>query len=186
MSETAPSEPARHVLGLSGGNDSAALAIYLKDQGKAPQVEYFFCDTGAELPEVYDFLDKLEDYLGKEIVRLNSGRDFERHLKRFGNFLPSARQRWCTRVMKLEPFESWIGNDAASSYIGIRADENRDGYISHRPTITPVFPFKDDGIVREDVFRILEDSVRIPEYHQWRKRSGCYSCFFQTKESGWA
>ncbi len=172
----------RHVLGLSGGKDSAALAIYLKNKGIAPDIEYFFCDTGAELPEVYEFLEKLESYLGKEIERLNSGRDFEHHLKRFGYFLPSVRQRWCTRVLKLEPFEKWIGEDPVVSYIGIRADENRDGYISTKPTIEPRFPFRDDGIVREDVFRILEETVGIPEYYKWRKRSGCYFCFFQTKK----
>lgn len=178
---TTEQKKVRHVLGLSGGKDSAALAIYLKDQGRVPEMEYFFCDTGSELREVYDFLDKLEDYLGKEIVRLNSGRDFEHHLKTFGNFLPSVRQRWCTRVMKLEPFERYVGNDEVLSYIGIRADEDRDGYISTKPNIKPVFPFKENGINREDVFRILEQSVGIPEYYKWRKRSGCYFCFFQTK-----
>ena len=46
----------RHILGLSGGKDSAALAIYLKDQGRDADIEYFFCDTGSELREVYDYL----------------------------------------------------------------------------------------------------------------------------------
>lgn len=175
-------KPVRHVLGLSGGKDSAALAIYLKEQGRVPEMEYFFCDTGAELPEVYDFIDRLEDYLGKEVVRLNSGRDFDHHLKRFGGYLPSPRQRWCTRVMKIEPFERFIGEDEAVSYIGIRADENRDGYISTKRNIKPVFPFIQDSIARDDVFRILEESVGIPEYYRWRKRSGCYFCFFQQRK----
>lgn len=179
MGDTA--KPVRHVLGLSGGKDSAALAIYLKDKGCVPEMEYFFCDTGAELPEVYAFIDRLEDYLGKEVARLNSGRDFDHHLKRFGGYLPSPRQRWCTRVLKIEPFEKFIGEDEAISYIGIRADEFREGYISTKPSIKAVFPFKEDGIVREDVFRILEESVGIPEYYKWRARSGCYFCFFQQR-----
>ena len=172
----------RHVLGLSGGKDSAALAIYLKDQGLAPDIEYFFADTGAELPEVYEYLDKLEAYLGKEIIRLNSGREFEHWLKIHGNFLPSARQRWCTREMKIKPFERYVGDDDVVSYIGIRADEDREGYISHRPNIKAVFPFKESGLVRDDIFRILENSVGIPEYYRWRSRSGCYFCFFQRRE----
>ena len=67
----------RHVLGLSGGKDSAALAIYLKDHYPAisERVEYFFSDTGAELKEAYEFLDRLETWLGKEIVRLSTGRE---------------------------------------------------------------------------------------------------------------
>ena len=172
---------ARHVLGLSGGKDSAALAIYIKR--KYPhvheKVEYFFSDTGAELKEVYDFLDKLEAYLGKEIIRLSSGRDFDHWLRIYNGFLPSAKSRWCTREMKIVPFERFVGNDSVVSYIGIRADENREGYISQKENIKAVFPFVEDGIVREDVFRMLEETVGIPEYYRWRSRSGCYFCFFQ-------
>ena len=172
----------RHVLGLSGGKDSAALAIYLKDLGRDDQIEYFFCDTGAELREVYDYLDRLEDYLGKPIERLSSGRDFDHHLKRFNGFLPAPHARWCTRVMKLEPLEAFVGDDPCVSYIGIRADEQRQGYISHKPNIKAAYPFIEDGIVRSDVFRILEESVGIPDYYKWRSRSGCYFCFFQRKD----
>ena len=172
----------RHILGLSGGKDSAALAIYLKQQGRADRLEYFFCDTGAELPEVYEYLDRLEDYLASPIARLSSGRDFDHHLKRFNNFLPAPHARWCTRVMKLEPLEAYVGDDPCVSYIGIRADERRGGYISHKPNIKAVYPFIEDGIVRADVFRILEDTVGIPEYYRWRSRSGCYFCFFQRQD----
>lgn len=171
----------RHVVGISGGKDSAALAVYLKEHYPDihEKVEYFFTDTGAELPEIYEFLDKLEAYLGKEIARLSSGADFEHWLKLHDEFLPSAKQRWCTRVMKIKPFEKFIGDDPVISYVGIRADENREGYISHKDTIKAVFPFIEDGLVRDDIFRILEESVGIPEYYKWRSRSGCYFCFFQ-------
>ena len=172
----------RHILGLSGGKDSAALAIYLKDQERDDRIEYFFCDTGAELREVYEYLDRLEDYLGRPIERLSSGRDFDHHLKRFNGFLPAPHARWCTRVMKLEPLEAFVGDDPCISYIGIRADENRNGYISHKPNIQASYPFIDDGIVKADVFRILEETVGVPEYYKWRSRSGCYFCFFQRRD----
>ncbi|WP_260291223.1 phosphoadenosine phosphosulfate reductase family protein [Sedimenticola hydrogenitrophicus] len=177
-------EDTRHVLGISGGKDSAALAIYIKDNYPeiADKMEYFFTDTGAELQEVYDTLDLLEGYLGKSITRLGSGRDFEHWLTLHDNMLPSVRARWCTRVMKIKPFEAFVGDDSVISYVGIRADENREGYISKKSTIAAVFPFAEDGIVREDVFRMLEESVGIPAYYKWRSRSGCYFCFFQRQE----
>ncbi|MDD5037622.1 MAG: phosphoadenosine phosphosulfate reductase family protein, partial [Methylococcaceae bacterium] len=63
MTDEQPAKPVRHLLGLSGGKDSSALAIYLRD--RVPEMEYFFADTGAELPETLAYIDMLEDYLGK-------------------------------------------------------------------------------------------------------------------------
>lgn len=80
---------ARHVLGLSGGKDSAALAIYMKENYPDTPIEYFFTDTGEELPEVYEFLGKLECYLGKPINYINNDKTFEFLLKKNNNFLPS-------------------------------------------------------------------------------------------------
>ena len=50
-------------MGISGGKDSAALAVYVKDHYPDihERMEYFFTDTGAELEEVYNLLDKLEE-----------------------------------------------------------------------------------------------------------------------------
>jgi len=186
----------RHVLGISGGKDSAALAIYLKQKKLYPDMEYYFSDTGCELPETYEFIDKLEVYLGKKILRIgidktnnpksmnnNKGISLFNHFLIMHNgMLPSPQQRWCTVKMKLEPFEKYIGSSDAISYIAIRADEFREGYISTKPNIKPVFPFILDGITRKDVFNILEDTVGIPEYYKWRSRSGCYFCFFQRRE----
>jgi 3'-phosphoadenosine 5'-phosphosulfate sulfotransferase (PAPS reductase)/FAD synthetase len=170
----------RHVLGVSGGKDSAALAIYMRD--RVPEMEYFFTDTGAELPEVYEFLDRLEDYLGKPIARLGLDRPFDHLLQQQNGFLPSPNTRWCTREMKIKPFENWVGDDQVVTYVAIRADEDRDGYKSTKENIVPKFPFKEDGLVRSDIDRILKQSgVGWPAYYDWRSRSGCYFCFFQRK-----
>jgi hypothetical protein len=181
MGESA--KPVRHILGLSGGKDSAALAIYLKENGHIPEIEYFFCDTGAELQETYDYLDKLEGFLGKPIKRLSAERDFFHHLRLKNGFLPSPKSRWCTEELKLKPIERWIGDDPAITYIAIRADENRSGYISTKLNIKPNYPFIYEGLVRTDIIRILDESgVGVPDYYSWRSRSGCYFCFFQRKE----
>ncbi|PZN74913.1 MAG: phosphoadenosine phosphosulfate reductase [Candidatus Methylumidiphilus alinenensis] len=182
MTDEQPTKPVRHLLGLSGGKDSSALAIYLRD--KVPEMEYFFADTGAELPETLAYIDMLEDYLGKPIKRLNSKKSFEYFLKLNGNFLPTAKSRWCTSELKIRPFEEYVGNDLAISYVAIRADEShRKGYLSTKPNISARYPFIEDGVVKEDVLKILETSgIGIPEYYEWRSRSGCYFCFFQRKD----
>src|SRR3954462_13343194 len=99
----------RQVLGLSGGKDSAALAIYMRD--RVPEMEYFFCDTGRELPETYEFVQRLGNALGKRIVTLHTDRDFDHWLRVYGGSLPSPQMRWGTKNLKIKPFEAWIGDD---------------------------------------------------------------------------
>jgi len=170
----------RHILCISGGKDSAALALYMRD--KVPEMEYVFCDTEKELPETYDYLARLEAALGKRIITLKDGRGFDHWLEIFRGYLPSSQMRWCTRHLKLEPFERYVGDTSVVSYVGIRADEDREGYISTKPNIKPVFPFKEDGLCYPDIVRLLEESgIGLPAYRTWRSRSGCYFCFFQQK-----
>ena len=173
----------RHILALSGGKDSSALAIYMRSKGI--DMGYVFCDTEKELDETYEYINKLEAYLRKKINYLKyvNGYGFDDILDIKNGFLPSPVSRWCTDYLKLKPYESFIGNDEVISYVGIRADEaQRKGYISTKPNIKTVFPFVEDNIVKEDVYRILNESgLGVPSYYKWRSRSGCYFCFFQQK-----
>lgn len=282
----------RHVLGISGGKDSAALAIYMKGKYPNLNIEYYNTDTGCELAETDLLINRLESYLGG-IERLRAAKDspeptpFEHFLKASGNFLPSPQQRWCTQKMKLAEMERFVGDTPTISYVGIRGDEDREGYVSTKPNIQAIFPFRKniwsidvihtvlhknnlarfreiylnlasdatkedlskildhplskefyygrkanalmdfdvrlfnravfeflketdypvgkldefplvdnaDILVRDDIFRILEDSgVGVPAYYKAiefevdgmtgsysRSRSGCYFCFFQQK-----
>ena len=173
----------RHICGISGGKDSSALALYLRSTRPELTVEYFFCDTGAELPETYEYLTKLEAALGQPIARLNADRGFDHWFEVFRGALPSPQMRWCTKNMKIKPIEEWIGDDPAISYVAIRADEsNRKGYVSTKPNISAVFPFVEDSIDQHGVMRILDDAgIGLPSYYEWRTRSGCYFCFYQRK-----
>jgi len=284
----------RHLLGISGGKDSAALAIYMRNKYPQLEVEYYCCDTGKELDETYQLIDNLNSYLGKSIKQIiakdaiGSDQDpFDHFFKMYRGYLPSSMARWCTKKMKLEPFENFVGDDLCVSYVGIRGDEEREGYISTKSNIQSIFPFRkniwsldvlkkafsekgkavltayyedhfqgkrldhfvwlintpieteknlkyivnellnkdtplfnhavfavlkqfevpltfeddfplldnEDVIVKEDVFKILEESgVGVPAYYNKvkykigaeegeyaRSRSGCYFCFFQQK-----
>jgi Phosphoadenosine phosphosulfate reductase family len=178
----------RHVLGVSGGRDSAALAVFMRQHYPALNLEYFFTDTGKELPEVYEFLGRLEGFLGKPIKRLNPDRDFDFWLSQYNHFLPSPQTRWCTRQLKIHPFEQWIRADLkqgvkVTSYVAIRGDENhREGHSSTHPNLVVKLPFRDHGIDLRGVKELLEGSgVGLPAYYRWRSRSGCTFCFFQQK-----
>ena len=206
----------RHIVGVSGGKDSAALAIYLTrkrsdwtyfrdlaegagcaeaareiaDAKRAPDIEYFFTDTGKELPEVYEYLDVLEKYLGKPIERLSpflvrddaNTAPFDHFLwAEHGGLLPSRRHRWCTYKMKIKPMGVFVGDDPTINYVGIRADEMARSKLSSLRNVTPVYPFIQDGLVRQDIVALLEETTGLPRYYAWRSRSGCYFCFFQRK-----
>ena len=178
----------KHVLGLSGGKDSAALAVFMRETYPDLDLEYFFTDTGKELPEVYDFLGRLEGFLGKPIRRLNPDHDFDFWLHEYGHFLPSAKARWCTRQLKLKPFEDWLkphleGGETVFSYVAIRADEpERLGYHATHPKLKVKYPFREHGVDKAGVIDLLNSSgLGLPDYYKWRSRSGCTFCFFQQK-----
>ncbi len=178
----------RHVLGLSGGKDSAALAIFMRQHRPELDIEYFFTDTGKELPEVYEFLGKLEGFLGRRIHALNPNRTFDFWLREYRNFLPSVRTRWCTRQLKLLPFRNWIkpwleSGEEVISYVAIRSDEeHREGYTSTHERLRIEMPFRKHAIDKRGVIDILVGSgIGLPAYYNWRSRSGCTFCFFQQK-----
>ena len=181
----------KHILGLSGGKDSAALAVHMNQRHPELNIEYFFTDTGYELKETYDFLNKLKTRLDKPIHYINPRNSFDYFLKKYNNFLPSATARWCTIEMKLKSMEAWLKpaldeGQEIITYVGIRYDER--GRVGYKPTndlIKAKFPFIEDCIDKDGVMEILDSSgLGLPDYYKWRSRSGCTFCFFQ-KRSEW-
>ena len=156
------SEVVRHVLGISGGKDSAALAIYMKDKYPDLVIDYYTSDTKCELDETVQLVDRLRSYLG-HITTLVAAENspeptpFDHFLKVNGGFLPSVQARWCTQKMKLEEFEKFVGNEPTISYVGIRGDEDRDGYVSSKPNIQAIFPFRKNIWSTDVIHEILQD-----------------------------
>ncbi len=192
------SEHERHILALSGGKDSAALAVYMRQKYPELDLEYVFTDTGCELPETYEYLDRIRAVLNIDITVVKSDKSWDNYWSLFkikkteyGNFtyLPSPKNRWCTEVLKLIPYDEWLmktyPNYKIHSYVGLRADEKRDrkGFTSTKTNIIPHYPFIEDGCNYNDIKYLLNQSgLGFPDYYKWRSRSGCYFCFYQTKK----
>jgi len=157
----------RHLLGISGGKDSAALAIYMKVNYPEIDMEYYFSDTGKELSETYDLINELEAFLGKKITRIQATQNspekpFDHFLSLYRGYLPSSQARWCTKKLKLEPFEDYVKNDIVISYVAIRGDENREGYVSTKQNIQTVFPFR-KNIWSIEVLNYVLNNDNIPK-----------------------
>lgn len=193
----------RHIVPISG-KDSLATAIVVKEILQIPDVEYIYNDVGADIPDVSDWLARVERERGITIHRI--GESLEDIILDQG-ILPSFRSRYCTRMAKIYPMEDYLGNDPCIVYFGIRADENREGYRQTKKNIIPNYPLQTLGITLEGVYRLIgdlappdffwqrlynsvtayttEDKLRALPKHihsqlfSWRTRMNCYFCFFQ-------
>lgn len=152
----------RHVLGISGGKDSAALAIYMKSLYPQMDIEFYTCDTGKELDETYQLIKNLESKLGVTIEKLyaktaDHDNPFDFYHNLYGGYLPSSNARWCTQKLKIEPFENYIGTTPVISYVGIRGDEDREGYISTKSNVQSIFPFRQNIWSEEVIGKVLKN-----------------------------
>jgi len=197
----------RHIIPISG-KDSLATALFQTSLKQDVDYEFLFNDTGAELPETYDWLKKVEQKTGFFIERV--GKDLEGWIRQ-KDFLPNHSNRYCTRDAKINPMQDWLGDDEATVYYGLRADEDRGGYIPRKHNIIPTYPLRDFGIDLQGVWSILEVQDLLPPLFFWqtlydavcdkigpesswsielkpwqkgilfsgRTRANCYFCFYQ-------
>lgn len=197
----------RHIIPISG-KDSLATAIVQLQRNPGLPYEFMFNPTGLELPAVFEWLEKVENFLGKPIIQV--GDDLESIIEDYGYWLPSAQKRYCTKYAKIKPMERWLGKDRCFIYYGIRADENREGYENASNRLMPIMPLIEEGIDIEGVYSILlthnlkppvffwqsvyDDVARIVGEHlintllkawqkdmlfAWRSRANCDRCFNQ-------
>lgn len=167
MSET-------HVVALSGGKDSTAMALRLAEvEPDVPRL-YVCTPTGNELPEMFEHWRRLGDLLGQSILPIVATSLEERieHYRR----LPNHRQRWCTKEIKIRPFGRFLASHApAVAYVGLRADEpDREGASYAQPGVAQRYPLREWGWDLADVLGYLDRrGVTIPD------RTDCGVCFFQ-------
>lgn len=157
----------RHIIPISG-KDSLTVALYMKEFNPENDYEYVFNPTESELPETFEWLEKVEKYLNKKIHFI--GKNLIEIIEDRNFYLPSRQSRYCTIESKIQPFENWIGKDDCIVYYGIRADETRIGYINNRyPNIVPKYPLVDAGIKIDDVYKIVTNSGLKPPTFFWQR-----------------
>lgn len=173
--------PMLHVVALSGGKDSTALALRLQEV-EPRDYAYLCTPTGDELPEMVEHWKRLGELLGKPLTPVTSGHSLSGLIRHY-DALPNWRQRWCTRQLKIEPCLEWLMERApATLYVGLRADEpeRQGGTYDEVPGVKLRYPLREWKWTIKEVWSYLDErGVEIPE------RTDCARCFFQTLPEWW-
>jgi 3'-phosphoadenosine 5'-phosphosulfate sulfotransferase (PAPS reductase)/FAD synthetase len=163
----------RHIVGLSGGGDSTAMALLLADT--EPRDYTYICNaTGNELPDLFRHLAHLETLLGKPVHRVGYKTDLYGLIDE-QRMLPNFRARFCTRMLKIEPTIEYFETLPRGSvlYVGLLADEEERAGL-YGEDIAMRFPLRELGWRKSDVFAYNRlRGVDVP------KRTDCAVCPYQ-------
>jgi len=166
-----------HVVGLSGGDDSTLLSVLLREAEPRPY-NYVCTPTGNELPEMFEHWKALGALLDSRVIPIMGGT--LKSVIRQQKMLPNFRARFCTRILKIEPYRAWLAEQAKQgpvvSYVGLRADEpgRAGGAYEDISGVTMRFPLRewgyDDPMVLAELAR---RGITIP------RRTDCALCYHQ-------
>jgi len=157
------------VLLFSGGKDSLATFLYLREKGIKPLLLYH--SYGYELVLVWDYFDYLHRVLGVDFVITKPKVDFLEIFKE----APTLNVPRCRQYVKIAPFRDFVkSRDVEVAYLGLRADEKR-GCPKH---FAFECPLKQANLGLSDVYNLIAKAkVKLhPFYSFGFSRVGCVPC----------
>lgn len=179
----------RVVASISGGKDSAAMSLWLTEQGI--EHDRVFLDTGWEHAETYDYLrGPLTAQIG-HILELRSDLLMEDLIRKKGMF-PSRTRRFCTQELKVKPMQRYLnerialGEDVINA-VGIRGAESesrsrmpewewQDGFDCE--VWRPLLRWSEQDVI--DIHR-RHGLAPNPLYLLGASRVGCWPCIYARK-----
>ena len=123
----------KHIVQFSGGKDSTCMLLMMLEKGMQVD-EIIFCDTGMEFPQMYEHIDKVEQYIGRKVTRLKAEHSFLHMMRDYtktkgakagqrGYGWATMLVRWCTIYHKQDVQKKYTKGINHISYIGIAYDE---------------------------------------------------------------
>ena len=146
-------ENVKHIVQFSGGKDSTCMLIMMLEKGMQVD-DIIFCDTGMEFPQMYEHIDKVEQYIGRKVTRLKAENSFEYMLtqhkrvrREFANVIgygwATMATRWCTSYFKKDVFRKYNGKSKDFKlYIGIAYDEPKRHRNIAKNIVHPLFDWQ--------------------------------------------
>jgi 3'-phosphoadenosine 5'-phosphosulfate sulfotransferase (PAPS reductase)/FAD synthetase len=185
------------LLSCSGGKDSTACGLLLRDHGIPFQP--VFCDTGWEHDLTYQYLNETLEPLFGKIERLiatwegapeDAPAGMEQRILKW-NLFPSGVVRWCTNDLKLAPFREYcVKVFLQTGKLPINITGVRRGESQKRATY-PYAELQDEALQVRPLLEWSEDMVidfhkshnvmPNPLYLKGASRVGCWPCIFANK-----
>ena len=179
-------------ISFSGGVESTTMCLLY---GKGATA--IWCDTGAEHKEMYNRIDKVEQYLKDfhngdfNMVRIRGG--YKAYGKVYDSledtvvaikFMPSQMKRYCTAYFKAKPIDKYLKEQGECELmIGFNYDEQgRTGSLEKMKNVNYTYPLIEDGYDRNDCEEILKKHGMHPNFPVYMLRGGCRMCFFKSEK----
>jgi len=185
----------KHIVSFSGGKDSSAMLIRMVEEGYRIDDIVFIkvmatATIGAELPEMYEYIEKMEDYIHRKITVVPSILNFDEvfHRKHIsGDYagqiygFPILIGSWCNSRLKINTIvqqQKLYGEHI--QYIGIAADEP-ERLIRLKPHCRA--PLADWGMTENDCVSFLKGRDMLNPLYKKHRRLGCWFCVKQNLDS---
>ncbi len=182
----------QNIVSFSGGKDSTAMLLMMLEKGI--QVDkIIFADTTLEFPEMYDWIDKIENLIQRPIEKIKPKKTWDEHF--YGVFtrgkfkgrrrgFPFLIQKcWWNREAKYLLLDKAHGVNN-TIFIGIAIDEKKRTKAKqyNKTYLTYKFPLCEWNMTEQNCFAYLEKRQL---YHPLKKfkRTGCWLCPKQNEKS---
>lgn len=190
----------KHIVSYSGGKDSTAMLLKMIEN-KMPIDEIVYCEVmatstiGAEYPEMYEYLDRVDEYLmnniGKKITKIKPNVNFEQQFytkKGRGKYkgkiygFPWNLGAWCNSKLKIATLDKYFRNQDKEyiSYIGIAYDEPKRLARLDKNEKAPLAEWK---MTEKDCLEYTKEKGLYNPLYDKFKRLGCWFCVKQNLDS---
>lgn len=186
----------KHIASFSGGKDSTAMLIRMLEIGMHID-DIVFADTGLEFPEMYAYIDMIERYIGRDIIRLENG-DWDKwffgSITRGNNrgmmrgFPLTAYPCWHSREAKVNPLNKYCAGHIR--YIGYAIDENSHkrqatikAYLNGNGKDRYQYPLIDWKWTEDECLEYLRSKGIYNSLYDRFSRLGCWCCPKQGKDA---